>query len=116
MMSLGEDTALVCFDVINERELSLKLRSDLIQSERTVIDLSIRQMNNFLGNALEVQNNKDEKLLLMSKTAYDSLTLEQLAKLSERLRVIYFSIPTIEKYGGGSVRCMLAEIFLEREY
>ena len=115
MMSLGEDTALVCFDVIKETELSLKLRSDLTQSGRTLIDLSVHQMNNFLGNALEVQNKKDEKLLLMSKAAHDSLTCEQLAKLSERLRVIYFSIPTIEKYGGGSVRCMLAEIFLKKD-
>ena len=116
MMSLGDNTALVCFEAIKERELSLKLRSDLIHSGRIVIDLSIDQMDRFLGNALEVQNIYGEEFLLMSDTAYDSLTHEQQVQLSERLRIVYFSIPTIEKYGGGSVRCMLAEIFLEKEH
>jgi hypothetical protein len=115
-MSLGEDTALVCFDIIEEKELSDKIKSSLIDSGRTVINISIEQMNYFLGNVLEIKNNKGEKLLLMSKTAHDSLIPQQLAKLSERLSVLSFPIPTIEKYGGGSVRCMLAEIFLEKEY
>lgn len=116
MMSLGEDTALVCFDIIEEQELSEKIKLSLIDSGRAVINISIEQMNHFLGNVLEIQNNKGEKLLLMSKTAHDSLMPQQLAKLSQRLSVLSFSIPTIEKYGGGSVRCMLAEIFLEKEY
>ena len=116
MMSLGEDTAIVCFDIIQEKELSENLRSSLIESGRIVIDISIEQMNNFLGNTLEVQNNKGEKLLLMSQTANESLTSEQLVKLSERLSLLSFPIPTIEKYGGGSVRCMLAEIFLEKKH
>ena len=116
MMSLGEDTALVCFDIIEEQELSEKIKLSLIDSGRAVINISIEQMNHFLGNVLEIQNNKGEKLLLMSKTAHNSLTPQQLAKLSERLSVLSFPIPTIEKYGGGSVRCMLAEIFLEKEY
>ena len=116
MMSLGMDTALVCFDVIKERELSLKLRSDLIRSGRTVIDVSIEQMNQFLGNALEVRNKSDEKYLLMSETAEKSLTYEQKQMIKGRLNLLSFPIPTIEKYGGGSVRCMLAEIFLEKKH
>jgi hypothetical protein len=116
MMSLGENTALVCFDAIKERELSTKLRSDLTHSGRTVIDVSIDQLNQFLGNALEVSNQSDEKYLLMSETAEKSLTYKQKEMIKERLNLLSFPIPTIERYGGGSVRCMLAEIFLEKKH
>ena len=113
MMSLGEDTALVCFDAIEEEEICSQIKMELNDSGRTVINLSIDQMNNFLGNALEVRNKKDKKFLLMSETAKKSLTVEQERMIEERLNLLSFPIPTIEKYGGGSVRCMLAEIFLE---
>ena len=114
MMSLGEDTALVCFDAIEEKEICSQLKMELNDSGRTVINLSINQMNNFLGNALEVRNKKDEKYLLMSETAKNSLTVEQERMIEDRLNLLSFPIPTIEKYGGGSVRCMLAEIFLRK--
>ena len=77
MMSLGEDTALVCFDAIQEKEICSQLKMELNDSGRTVINLTIDQMNNFLGNALEVRNKKDEKYLLMSETSKKSLTVEQ---------------------------------------
>ena len=112
MMSLGEDTALVCFDAIEEKEISIQLEMQLKDSGRTLIYVTIDQMNNFLGNALEVRNKKDEKYLLMSETAKKSLTVEQERMIEDRLNLLSFPIPTIEKYGGGSVRCMLAEIFL----
>ena len=114
MMSLGEDTALVCFDAIEENEISAQLKMELKDSGRTVISLSIYQMNNFLGNALEVRNKMDDKYLLMSETAKKSLTVQQERMIEDRLNLLSFPIPTIEKYGGGSVRCMLAEIFLEK--
>ena len=115
MMSLGEDTALVCFDVIKEKAISKKLKSELIDSGRTVIDISIEQMKNFLGNVLEVRSKNNEKYLLMSETAEDSLTVEQKKLIQNRVNLLSFHIPTIEKYGGGSVRCMLAEIFLDKK-
>lgn len=116
MMSLGEETALVCFDVIKERELSTKLRLDLTYSGRTVLDVSVDQMNQFLCNSLEVRNNNNEKYLLMSETAEKSLTCKQKEMIKRRVNLLSFPIPTIEKYGGGSVRCMLAEIFLEKKH
>ena len=116
MMSLGEDTALVCFDAIKEKELCSQIKMELKDSGRTVIDVSIDQMNNFLGNALEVRNKKDEKYLLMSETARKSMKVEQKRIIEDRLNLLSFPIPTIEKFGGGSVRCMLAEIFLEKEH
>jgi len=114
IMNLGEVTALVCFEAIKERELSERIRSQFEESERTVIDISIDQMNQFLGNALEVRNKDDEKYLLMSDTAKKSMNIDQRDMIEERLNLLSFPIPTIEKYGGGSVRCMLAEIFLDR--
>ncbi len=116
MMSLGEDTALVCFDAIKEKELCSQIKMELKGSGRTVIDVSIDQMNNFLGNTLEVRNKKGEKYLLMSETARKSLKVEQKRIIEDRLNLLSFPIPTIEKFGGGSVRCMLAEIFLEKEH
>ena len=88
---------------------------ELKDSGRTVIDVSMDQMNNFLGNSLEVRNKKNEKYLLMSETARKSLKVEQEKMIEDRLNLLSIPIPTIEKYGGGSVRCMLAEIFLEKE-
>jgi hypothetical protein len=114
MMSLGEETALVCFDVIKEKKVSKNLKLRLEDSGRVLINVSIDQMNNFLGNALEVKNEKNEKFLLMSETAKKSLTFQQKKLISEQLDILSFPIPTIEKYGGGSVRCMLAEIFLNK--
>ena len=115
MMSLGEDTALVCFDAIEEKELCSQIKMELKDTGRTVIDVSMDQMNNFLGNSLEVRNKKNEKYLLMSETARKSLKVEQEKMIEDRLNLLSIPIPTIEKYGGGSVRCMLAEIFLEKE-
>ena len=114
MMSLGEETALVCFDVIKEKKVSKNLKLRLEESGRVLINVSVDQMNNFLGNALEVKNEWNEKFLLMSETAKKSLTFQQKKLISERLDILSFPIPTIEKYGGGSVRCMLAEIFLNK--
>ena len=81
-----------------------------------MIDVSVDQMNQFLGNSLEVRNKSDEKYLLMSETAEKTLTYEQKEMIKGRLNLLSFPIPTIEKYGGGSVRCMLAEIFLEKKH
>ncbi len=75
MMSLGEDTALICFDVIKEKAISKKLKSELTDSGRTVIDISIDQMKNFLGNALEVRSKNNEKY---ANTYFDTF---QLAKI-----------------------------------
>jgi len=115
MMSLGEDTALVCFDVIKEKELSTKLRSELKDSGRSVINVSTDQMNQFLCNSLEVKNKNDEKYLLMSEIAENALTVRQKKMIKDRVKLLSFPIPTIERYGGGSVRCMLAEVFLKKE-
>jgi hypothetical protein len=112
MMAIGTKFAVACFEsIINKKEREL-LSSTLTTSRRIIIPISIQQMNSFCGNILEVRT-KDQKLaVVMSQTAYDSFTREQLRLIQESCdKLIVSSIPTVEKYGGGGIRCMLAESF-----
>ena len=74
----------------------------------------MEQMNQFAGNMLQVRNDKDETILVMSQTAYRSLTPEQVAIITAKTQILYSDINTIETYGGGSARCMMAEVFLPK--
>lgn len=82
------------------------------QTGKQIIPISFNQMEHFAGNMLQVKNNKGEKLLIMSTQAFESLSDEQIQMLEQYNRIIHSNITTIEKNGGGSARCMLAEIFL----
>ena len=112
MLTLTTDLAVVCLQAIED----LKQRQCLIESlrNRTILSLSHEQMKEFAGNMLEVVNRRGEKYLLMSKRADQSLTDEQREKINGcQLKTLVFDVSTIEKYGGGSVRCMICENFLE---
>ena len=90
--------------------------SQLLRSTgHEIIPISQKQVSAFAGNMLQVKNNKEEPFLVMSKTAYDSLTKKQRSQLQEFNELLPVNIPTIETIGGGSARCMMAEIFLERK-
>ena len=80
-----------------------------------MIRITKEQMHAFAGNMLQVKNNKGEKFLVMSQTAFDSLNEEQKEELAARSKLLQIPIPVIEKTEGGSVRCMIAEIFLEKK-
>ena len=82
--------------------------------ERNIIDISPEQMNNFAGNVIEVENGKGEPHIIMSHSAYKALDHKQLDSISSVANIIAIPLPTIERYGGGSARCMIAEIFLEK--
>ncbi|MCZ4222367.1 citrulline utilization hydrolase CtlX [Pedobacter rhodius] len=112
MMCVGDKFAVICMESIPDPEEKEKVALSLINSGKEIIELSLEQMNRFAGNMLQVANNKGESLLVMSEQAYLSLNAEQLAKLEKHSRIIYAPIYTIEKNGGGSARCMLAEIHL----
>ena len=115
MMMLGEDFAILCEEAIEEEWELIAVRQLLESSGHEVIRISKEQMHSFAGNMLQVKNSKGEKFLLMSQTAFDSLTEEQKEDLSARSKLLQISIPVIEKTEGGSVRCMMAEIFLEKK-
>ncbi len=109
LMNIGEKNAIVCFDVVDEKYRE-SLRKALKDSDKNVIEISVEQFEKYAGNALELKG-KDAKVLLMSSTAYGSLTSSQINEIEKDCKIVCFDIPTIEYYGGGSIRCMLAEIF-----
>lgn len=112
MLSIGVNYALVGLDTIRKEDKDLVYDS-LIKSDKKIIELSNEQVyNSFAGNMLQVENNEGETVLVLSQTAYDSLTDSQIEELEElNGHICAVTIPTIEKVGGGSARCMLAEIF-----
>lgn len=115
MMALGSQFAIVCLEVIKEKEERNLLRETLNRSGKTIIEITESQMKEFAGNMLEVTNNKGEAIIVMSRNAKKSLTKPQLKRLSDFGSILSINIPTIETYGGGSVRCMMAEIFLSKK-
>lgn len=89
--------------------------SRLAADRKEIIAISEEQMHHFAGNMLQVENGKGALFLVMSQSAYDSLDEGQLQRLSKYNALLPMPIPTIETLGGGSARCMMAEIFLKKE-
>lgn len=112
MMCVGTKFVVACLDSIKD----IEEREDFIglveESEKELIEISLEQMNQFAGNMLEISNKDGESLLIMSSTARKSLTEEQFDKLSAYCKILAPELKTIEQNGGGSARCMLAEIYL----
>ncbi|HLZ86238.1 MAG TPA: arginine deiminase-related protein [Puia sp.] len=112
MMCVGHRFVVVCLDalpVATERE---QLTATIRVSGKAIIPITLEQMNHFAGNMLQVENSKGERLLVMSTQAYESLTAAQLKELTDFSRILHSPLTTIETNGGGSARCMLAEIHL----
>ena len=102
MMAIGAKWAVICKSVC-DRELIFK--------DKIVVKISENQMNHFCGNILEIQNTFGENFIVMSKSAFDHFTQDQRDILGQFGEILQVDISTIEKYGGGSARCMLAELF-----
>ncbi|MDF2157210.1 arginine deiminase-related protein [Algoriphagus sp. CAU 1675] len=112
MMHVGTDIAVVCLESIPKSSDRLRVQQSLTRSGKKVVPITVKQKLNFSGNMLELRNEGEEKFTVMSQSAYDSLTVGQIQQIEKYSTIISPSIPTIEKLGGGSVRCMMAEIFL----
>ena len=115
MMCLGETYAVICADCIDDKKERKMVLDSLKGDEKEVILITEDQVNNFAGNMLEVKGANDRRYLVMSDSAYKSLTKKQIAQLEEHVTILHSSLDTIEACGGGSARCMMAEIFLPRE-
>jgi hypothetical protein len=115
VMTLGENFAVLCEEAIEEEWELIAIRQLLDSSGHDVIRITKDQMHSFAGNMLQVKNAKGEKFLVMSQTAFDSLYDDQKEALSSRANLLPIPIPVIEQTEGGSVRCMMAEIFLEKK-
>lgn len=112
IMAIGRQVAVICLDCIADDEEKEQVLKALDQTNKKIINLSWQQVKQFAGNMLQLVNKEGQPLWLMSEAAHQSLTAEQKAVLNEDGKIIAVPIPTIEQYGGGSVRCMLAELFL----
>lgn len=112
MMCVADKYVVICLDAIAADHEKEQVSNAISASGKTIITISYDQMNHFAGNMLQVSNNSNEKLLVMSTQAYTSLAPGQLAALNGFNRIIHSSLTTIETNGGGSARCMMAEIHL----
>ncbi len=112
MMCVGKSFVLACLDSMKDMNEKNRFISMVITSNKELIEISLDQMNHFAGNMLEVKSKTGEPLLILSKTAFQVLNLNQLNSLRSHAKLIPIPIDTIEKNGGGSVRCMMAEIHL----
>ncbi|GAC1305000.1 MAG: arginine deiminase-related protein [Mucilaginibacter sp.] len=112
LMCLGSKFAVICMDSVPNPHEKVIVTESLKSTAKEIIDISFGQMNRFAGNMLEVKNKAGESLIVMSKNAHDSLLHEQIVTLEKYGKLIYADINTIETNGGGSARCMMAEVHL----
>ncbi len=110
VMAITPKNLIICLDVIPKADQE-KLLQSFAQSKKEVIEISIQQLEKFAGNMLCLKNSQNNNALVMSFTAFDALNVVQLNALKKHHQIITIAIPSIEKIGGGSVRCMMAELF-----
>ena len=114
MMCLGETFAVICLASIDDKKERKNVINHLKENDKEIIDITEAQVNNFAGNMLQVKGANDELFLIMSQAAYDSLTASQIQRLEKHNKILSSSLDTIEACGGGSARCMMAEVFLPK--
>jgi len=114
MMCLAETFAVICLDSIDDKKERKNVIKQLKESKKQVIAITEEQVNNFAGNMLQVKAANDELYLIMSQAAYDSLTQDQISSIEKHCKILSSSLDTIEACGGGSARCMMAEVFLPK--
>ncbi len=114
MMCMGEDFAVICLDSIDDKAEKKNVVQHLKQDGKEIIPITEPQMHQFAGNMLQVLGKDEERLLVMSTSAYSSLSQEQINTLEKYNTIVHSPLDTIETCGGGSARCMMAEIFLPR--
>lgn len=115
MMCVADQFVVICLDCIDDELEREKVIEVIKTSGKEIIEISEEQMQQFAGNMLQVQNKDGEKFLVMSQTAYQSLATDQVSAIEKYCEIIYSDLNTIEVNGGGSARCMLAEVFLPKK-
>ncbi|WP_073018982.1 citrulline utilization hydrolase CtlX [Flavobacterium micromati] len=114
MMCLGETFAVICSDCIDDKKERKMVLDNLKENGKEVVIITEGQMNNFAGNMLEIRGANEKRYLIMSTSAHQSLTDKQVKQLEKHAEILSSSLDTIEACGGGSARCMMAEIFLPK--
>lgn len=114
MMCIGDTFAVICADCIDDKKERKMVLDSLKADDKEIILISEDQMNNFAGNMLELVGSNERRYLIMSESAHKSLNKKQVAQLEEHITILSSSLDTIEACGGGSARCMMAEVFLPK--
>lgn len=112
IMCIGADFALVCLEAIHDEEEQGLLLEALVDTGKEIIDLSLAQVKKMAGNMLHARNKSGEPVLILSEKAYKALRKDQFEELNSRTKMVRADLRTIEAHGGGSARCMLAEVFV----
>ena len=113
MMSICENFVIICLDSIKNKFERKELLDSFNKTNKQIIDISFDQVKNFCGNVLELKNDKNDALLVMSTRAYDSFSVKQKSLINNFCKIVHAPLNNIENYGGGGARCMIAEIFLK---
>ncbi len=114
MMCLAENFAVICLDTIDDKKEKKNVVHHLKESGKEIISISESQMHHFAGNMLQVLGADEKRYLVMSSQAFDSLKASQISAIEKHCEILHSSIETIETCGGGSARCMMAEVFLPK--
>jgi len=112
LMAIGDRFAVICLDSIPDEAEKVSVKEALQIAGKETVAISLEQMNAFAGNMLQLKNQSGESLLVLSETAFLSLKEAQIKTLEKYGKLVYSSLNTIETNGGGSARCMMAEVFL----
>ena len=111
MLSIGEHMAVVCAESIRDEKEREQVINSLREAGKEIIEISFEQMKHFCANVIEVYNLNNENCLIMSDAAKNAFTPEQTDSIKKHCKIVSSALPTIERVGGGSARCMVAEIF-----
>jgi len=114
MMCVADEFAVICLDCIDDKKERNNVKRHLKEDGKEIIEISQAQIHEFAGNMLQLKGANDKKYLVMSTTAHKSLTRDQIRKIEKHCEILSSDISTIETCGGGSARCMIAEVFLPK--
>ena len=114
MMCVTDAYVLICLDSIHDSRERATVESAILDSGKQILEISVAQKSNFAGNMLLVKGTADQLILVMSSSAYSALTSEQIGFIEQYHTILHNDLHTIETLGGGSARCMLAEIYLTK--
>ena len=111
MMAIGEKYAVVCLDAIDDADERKMVVDELTESGKEILDVSEEEIDNFAGNEIELIGDDDQHYTVMTHSTFNVLTDDQKAEIEKTSEILVGDVHTIEAYGGGSVRCMISEIF-----
>ena len=114
MMCVADNFVIICLDCIDDKNEKKNVIAHLKDDGKEIIEISENQVNSFAGNMLQILDRNSNSLLIMSESAYNVLTRAQKDIINKYAKIVFSSLNTIETYGGGSARCMMAEVFLPK--